>query len=156
MPNEDPDRPARSPLHIDGDYVGGHKVVNQTAGGDIVGGNKITITYGGNPADAANLAEAFARIEKLIAARPEDKTVDKTEIKDAVERIGAEAQKGETASQPKLERWLLNLGGMAEDIFEVTVASLTNPALGVATVIRKIAEKAKAEQAAKRAAGGGA
>jgi hypothetical protein len=32
---------------------------------------------------------------------------------------------------------------MADDILEVTVACLTNPAAGVATVIRKVAEKAR-------------
>jgi hypothetical protein len=34
---------------------------------------------------------------------------------------------------------------MAPDILDVTVACLTNPVAGVATAIRKIAEKAQAE-----------
>ena len=154
MPPSDSDNPSPRPMHVGGDYVGGNKTVTQTAGGDIVQGNKVTITYGADPAAAASLAEAFARIDKLIAARKEDPSVDKSEIKQQVERISGEAQKGEQANESKVERWLVGLAGMAEDIFDVTVASLTNPALGVATVIRKIAAKAKAEQAAKKAAGG--
>jgi hypothetical protein len=34
---------------------------------------------------------------------------------------------------------------MAPDIGEVVLASLTNPAAGIATVIRKVAQKAKEE-----------
>jgi hypothetical protein len=36
---------------------------------------------------------------------------------------------------------------MAPDIFEVAVDTLTNPVRGVATVIRKVAEKAREEAA---------
>ncbi len=54
---------------------------------------------------------------------------------------------GEAANPPKVERLLLTLGGMADDIFQVTAACLANPALGVATTIRLIAQKAQAERA---------
>jgi hypothetical protein len=131
--------------HIGGDYVGGNKTVTQVAGGDIVGRDKITTTTGGP--GAQQLAEHFARIERLIAARPPDANVEKDEIKDTVQRIRDEAQKGEEASTAKLERWLMNLGAMADDIFQVTVATLANPVLGVATTIRLIAQRAKAEKA---------
>lgn len=52
---------------------------------------------------------------------------------------------GEAANPTKVERWLRALALMASDIFDVTVACLTNPVAGIATVIRKVAEKAKAE-----------
>lgn len=152
MPTPDSDSPTPRPLHIGGDYVGGHKTVTQTAGGDIVGRDKITTTTN-DPAAAATLAEAFARIERLIAQRADDPAVEKAEIKEAVQRIAAESAKGEEVHAPKLERLLLTLGGMADDIFQVTAASLANPALGVATTIRLIAQKAQAERA-KRAGGG--
>lgn len=148
------DTPASRPLHVGGDYVGGNKTVTQTASGDIVGRDKITTITGGDPTAAATLAEAFARIEALIAARAEDPAVEKEEIKDTVARLSAETEKGEAANPPKVERLLHTLGGMAEDIFKVTAASLANPALGVATTIRLIAQKAQAERA-KRAGGGG-
>ena len=44
----------------------------------------------------------------------------------------------------KVERWLKFLADMAPDILEVTAATLANPIAGVATAIRKIAEKAQA------------
>ena len=62
-----------------------------------------------------------------------------------------EAAKDEEANPNKVERWLHNLAAMAPDIVEVVVGCLTHPAAGVGTVIRKIAEKARAEA---QAAGG--
>ena len=63
------------------------------------------------------------------------------------------AQKGEAANPDKVERLLLTLGGMADDIFQVTAATLTNPVLGLAKTIQLIAQKAK-EEKKKRDAGG--
>ena len=155
MPTPDPDdtRPTPRPSFIGGDYVGGNKTVTQSAGGDIVGRDKIT-TSSGDPLAAATLAEAFARLDALVAARPPDPAVEKAEITETLGRLAAETEKGDAANPPKLERLLTTLAGMADDIFQVTAACLTNPALGVATTIRLIAEKAKSEQA-RRAAGGG-
>lgn len=128
---------------VGGDVVGGDKTVTQTAGGDIVGGNKITH----QGPQAQQLADAFRLIHEKIEARPPDAKVDKDEITDTVKRIETEAQKGEDANPDRLERWLLTLGGMADDIFQVVAATLTNPALGIAKTIQLIAQKAKAERA---------
>jgi len=123
-----------------GNYFEGN--VN-TSGGEFVGGNKVvTYNYG---ASAADLGTLFAAIQAQIKNRPEDPDVDKEEISAEVERIEQEVAKGEGANPRKVARWLGNLAAMAPDILEVTVASLTNPAAGVATVIRKIAEKAREE-----------
>ena len=100
QPSDDEAGGAR-PMRVGGDYVGGNKSVTQTAGGDIVGRDKITTTYGDAEA-GQRLAEHFARIEQLIAARPADPNVGKDEIKETVERIKGEAQKGEEASAAKL------------------------------------------------------
>jgi hypothetical protein len=43
---------------------------------------------------------------------------------------------------------------MADDIFQVVVATLANPALGVAKTIQLIAQRAKEEQAKRASAGG--
>ena len=97
---------------------------------------------------------ARGRLDALVAARPPDPAVEKAEITETLGRLAAETEKGDAANPPKLERLLTTLAGMADDIFQVTAACLTNPALGVATTIRLIAEKAKSEQA-RRAAGEG-
>jgi hypothetical protein len=134
---------------IGGDYVGGNKTVTQSAGGDIVGRDKITTTTttSGLGADQVQkLIEAFGKIQKQIDARPDDPQVDKDEMKDTVKRLQAEAQKGDAANPDKVRRLLTNLAAMADDIFQVTVATLANPVSGIAKVIQLVAQKAKEEQ----------
>jgi hypothetical protein len=145
-----------------GDFVGRDKVIRgDEVHGDKVGGDKITVgdisgSSGvaiGRGAQATvtqelggeDIAKLFAEIYKQIEARPEDPDVDKEELTETVQKVQEEANKGEEANPKKVERWLKFLGSMAPDILDVTVACLTNPAAGVATVIRKVAEKAKEE-----------
>jgi hypothetical protein len=113
------------------------------AGGDVV--VEGSFQAAGQP-DA--LAAAFAAIYQRIEARPPDPKVDKAEVKEAVEKIEAEVKQGEAADPGKVEMRLRMLAAMAPDILEVAAATLANPIAGVATVIRKVAEKARAELAA--------
>jgi hypothetical protein len=73
--------------------------------------------------------------------------VDKEELTETVPKIQGDVAKCEEANPSKIERWPKFLGDMAPDILNVTVARLTDPATGVATAIRKPAEKAHAEAA---------
>jgi hypothetical protein len=136
--------------NVSGDLAGRDKTVTQKAGGDIVGGDKITTSV----TQTERLAEAFRAIQAQIQARPDDPKVGKDELEDTVKRIEAETRKGEQANTDRLERWLLTLGGMADDIFQVVVATLANPALGIARAIQLIAQKAKEERAKSDAASG--
>jgi hypothetical protein len=110
-----------------------------TGGGDVVGRDQHSGLSG------ADLAQMFREIYSRIETRPLDPNVDKAEVKETVEKIEQEVTKGEAANESKVGRWLKTLQEMAPDIGEVTIACLTNPAAGVALVIKKIAEKAKAE-----------
>ncbi|MCL4300583.1 MAG: hypothetical protein KJ077_32905 [Anaerolineae bacterium] len=110
-----------------------------TGGGDFVGRDQITGITG------AELAQLFQTVYQRIETRPADPNVDKEEVKETVQKIEQEAKKGEEANPTKVERWLKTLKEMAPDIGDVTIACLTNPAAGVAMVIKKIAEKAQAE-----------
>ncbi|HDQ72936.1 MAG TPA: hypothetical protein ENN19_12695 [Chloroflexi bacterium] len=137
-----------------GAYVG-HSVTVQ--GGSFVGRDSVQITGDGNViGDGSHatvtktqgvsgeaLARLFDRVYRKIESRPPDADVDKAELTETVEKIQAEVAKGEEANPNKVRRWLETLGLMADDIVEVTVACLLNPAAGVATVIRKVAEKAR-------------
>lgn len=137
----------------DGDFVGGDRI---SVGG--VSGDNVAIAAGRGAQAEANtgvsggeLAELFAAVYRAIEDRPEDPDVDKEELVATAQHIEAEAAKDEEANPNKVERWLHNLAAMAPDIVEVVVGCLTHPAAGVGTVIRKIAEKARAEA---QAAGG--
>ena len=103
--------------------------------GDVVGRDKITTHYGSS--------DEFKKIRELIDKRPEDTNVDKDELKDTVDKIENEVKKGKEANPAKVERWLKFLANMAEDIFQVTVATLANPTVGVAKAIQLIVKKAK-------------
>jgi hypothetical protein len=130
-----------------GDRVGGDKI-----SGDInvrdVSGSGIAI---GHQAQAQSqqggdaIAQAFAPIYQQITVR-QDLDAIKTVLSDHVRKIEDEARKGDAANETKLARWLRHLAGIAEDIFDVTVAALTGPQVPIATVARKVAAKAKQER----------
>ena len=120
-------------------YIGG-----SVDGSNIIAGNNNRITQS-RGIQGNEIAKLFAIIYQKIEVRPEDPKVDKEEITQAVQRIEQETTKGEEANPDKFERLLKTVGGMAPEIGEVILATLTSPAAGIATVIRKIAEKAKAE-----------
>ncbi len=143
-------RPAGSVSQHFGDTVSGDKVSGDITATDISGtgvsiGHKgqVNVQQGG---DQAAFAQAFARIYETINTRSPDPDVGKDKITETVKDIEQEAQKGEQANENKLAGWLNNLAGMAEDVFEVTVAALTGPQAAFATVARKVAERAKGER----------
>lgn len=113
---------------------------------DITGGNKITTNKSGIDArELAELVKVFAQIKQDIDHRVDDPKIDKTKLRNVVESIQEEVEKGKEANPNKVERLLRNLAKMSEDIFQVTVATLASPAAGVAKVIQLIAQRAKAE-----------
>ena len=121
------------------------QATNVKVGGDIVGRDKVVHgdnVVGSKGVDAKNLSQLFAEIHQLIQERPENPDFEKEELTGKVDAIQKEVEKGDEANPNKLERWLKELIHLAPDIFEVTVASLVNPAAGVTTAIRKIAENA--------------
>ena len=119
---------------------------NVSIGGDVVGRDKITTTTAG-AGPQAELAQQFQQIQAQIETLPGKDAVDKEELKDTVKKIEAEAKKGDQAKVERVERWLMNVGAMSDDIFQVTVATLTNPVLGLAKAVQLIAQKAKDEKA---------
>lgn len=140
---------------VHGDEVHGDRVMGDKVGGDKISFGDVkgigiaigrrasaTVTQG---VSVAELAQLFGVVYQQIEARPDDPDVDKEEIQEQVQKIEKEAAGGEEANPSKVERWLKGLLAMAPDIFDVTVATLANPIAGVATVIRKVAQKAQEE-----------
>lgn len=132
--------------HDHGDNVGGDKItvgdISDSTGLAIGSGASATVTQG---LDADEIAALFAPIHQKIADLPDDPDVDKEELTETVQKIEKEVAKGEEASPKRVERWLKTIVLMSEDIFEVATATLINPAAGVATVIKKVAAKAREE-----------
>ena len=109
--------------------------------GDVVGGDKF-VQHGFSPTD---LSAQFASIQELIG----EKTENKNEISQTVKNLEKEIDKGENADLNKIEKWLRFLAGMSDDIFQVTISTLTNPISGIGKAIQLIAKKAKEENLAK-------
>lgn len=124
-----------------GAYIGGSVTVSD---GDFVGRDQVIHGDRVRGVGGEELARLFKDIYRQIEERAPDPDVDKEELAETVQKIESEAAKGEEANPSKVERWLKFLGGMAPDILEVAAAALANPVAGVATAIRKIAEKAQA------------
>lgn len=133
--------------YVGGDSVSGDKISGDISVGGGVGGTGIAIGHKpqaqvqqGN--SASDLAQAFAQVYAAIAASQHPAAIQ-TVVQEQVQKIETEAQKGEAADANQIEGWLTVIARMAPDILEVTANTLLNPVAGVATVIKKVAEKAK-------------
>jgi hypothetical protein len=66
------------------------------------------------------------------------------DVKVEIQEVREELEKQDEADESFILRRLRNIGRMAPDILEVTLATITNPILGFGILAKKIAEKAKA------------
>jgi septum formation inhibitor MinC len=94
----------------------------------------------------SSIVEWMAQINKKINSLPDISQAEKEDIKQQVEKIGDEAQKGSKAEVGRLEKLINTLNVMAPDIFDVVIATLANPLAGIGLVIKKIGDKAKLER----------
>jgi len=136
---------------VEGDAIGavvgdkGKVKVNKI---EVVKGNKIRIVYGDNSETEIDADDPFFAIYRQIEAKPKDRK----KLVAEVDQIRREAKKDEQdIRQNFLQERLGNLAKMAPDIFEVTVATLANPALGFAVIAQKIAKKAREEYGQQKA-----
>lgn len=130
MPNHQP--PNDDGIHISAEG-------NVAIHGDVISGDKIIVNHHGlSPEQTA----AFLRLQSKIAAASLA-VADKEDLAKNVERIRAEAQKGAQADGAKIESALKKIAGMSDDILDVVLATLSNPALGLAEIVRKVAAKAR-------------
>ena len=95
----------------------------------------------------AELRRLFEEINRRLAALDE---ADRDLVAPAVEQAAqaaAEIQQGDDSPEKQsfLETRLKGIAAMAPDIGAVIVATLANPAAGVALTIQKIAQKAQAD-----------
>lgn len=137
-----PKRPAKKPsagVSINGNV--------DTGGGDIAGGNiNKGDVYQSQGLQASDIKEMFSPIYGLIDQKKTLPPEDREDLKVMVEEIEAEAVKGDQANETLVGRHLRNLARMAPDILDVTLKTIANPALGLATLAQKIASKANSEQ----------
>jgi hypothetical protein len=118
-----------------GAYVGGS--VN-TGGGDFVGRDKI-VNLG------ALTQNIFAPVYHAIQ-ESQRSSVEKIDLAAEVKEIEAQVAQGEPLDESFLSRRLRSLKRMAPDIAEVAFAALSGPGAAAGVLVKKIAEKVKAER----------
>jgi hypothetical protein len=142
----------RGPAKVSRDLVGRDKVtqnipaVNITNSTGIAIGHRTRATVtqtSGAPMD--EIARAFALIMKPVSALPEGP--DRQAAQSAVEGLKIEAAKGAAAKEKNVRKWLDFLAATSAGAWEVAVNTFANPIAGLNTVFKKIAERAKEEQA---------
>jgi hypothetical protein len=111
------------------------------AGGDI---NQSSVNQSSS-GDAQAIALAFMVLQQRVAQLPDEE--QKEDARGALQKLEAEAHKGDQPNESRVRQWLDFLAGMSGDIFEVAVATFTNPLSGLSLAFRKIAERAKEERA---------
>ena len=92
---------------------------------------------------ADNGSQLFVDLFTTIDKQNKLSKADKTDIKEDIQEIRKEFEKGKEFNESFVLRRLRNIGRMAPDILEVTLATIVNPILGYGVVAKKIAEKAK-------------
>ncbi|MEM8856734.1 MAG: hypothetical protein AAGD96_00335 [Chloroflexota bacterium] len=110
---------------------------NVTVGGDLVGRDQI---QGMSPEE---VKKHFTPVLQEVNNRPNTKDDEINRLKAEIEQLKAEVAKGDNASESFLSERLKNIGSMAPDILEVVATTLVNPVAGFASVVKKVADKAK-------------
>lgn len=116
---------------------------SQIEGSVIAAGRGAQVTIGAG--SEAEIRRHFEPIYEQIQDRPAEKPEEREMILDTVKDIETEVVKKDQADESKLGRWFRLLAVMAPDILEVTLDTIMNPLKGISTVVKKIAERAKAE-----------
>jgi hypothetical protein len=109
------------------------------------GGRANVIHSGGTFSVFQAWREGMAREIERLEDLPEE---DKALLKQNVEQIAWEAEKGEKADPKRIERLLNTLSVMESDIFDKALATLTDPFVGIRLVIEKVGDKARVMQKA--------
>lgn len=117
--------------------------ISHSTGVAIGHGAQATVTQAGGPG-ADEVARAFAALLAQVQALPDGPAKD--DAAEAVQKLEAEARRGDEADEGRVRRWLAFLAETAPDAWEVAVATFTNPIKGVATVFQKVAARARAEK----------
>ena len=134
-------KPQKNKVVRSGDVI---RVNNTGDGTAIAAGSGASASVINNPV-TLSLTAWTNQIYKEIDLLAEVSRAEKNDMKQQIDKIGEEAQKGQKAELGRLEKLINTLNVMSSDIFDVVVATLANPLAGIGLVIKKIGDKAKIE-----------
>ncbi len=111
----------------------------------VIGGNasgNIIITGDGNVAIPPS--SPFESVYRQIAEHPHLPPAEKADARAELQELEREIRKPEP-DVPFVERRLRNLRRIAPDILDVVLATISSPATGFSMVVKKVAERMRAE-----------
>ena len=115
-------------------------ITNIYVGGDVKESNIVI----GNENNITITKNIFKPIYRAIEKSSRDEA-EKADLVADVNDIESEIAKGEQANESFLARRLRNLKKSAPDIAEVALSALAGPGPAISTIVKKVAEKIKAE-----------
>lgn len=118
------------------------RIQNVGAGAAVAAGRNAKASVDSNET-LSSIVKWMAQINKKIDLLPNVSEAEKEDLKQQVEKISHEAQKGSKAEAGRLEKLINALSVMAPDIFDVVITTFANPLTGIGVVIKKIGDKAK-------------
>lgn len=132
---------------------------SRNRGGDTIsisGSSNVNVIKGSGTATNTNIVnEANSNrelikwrneMERKIDALKDMPDEDKSTLNQQVEQIAREAEKGPQADPRRLERLFNTISAMGPDIFEVAVATVSNPLAGIGLVVKKIGDKVQVQK----------
>ena len=121
---------ANRSIKVHGTYIEGNVNIKQ---GDIVGGNQFKTII--------NTENWFSPIYQAVSKRPKTSARKREILRNNVEEIETEIQKGANADKKFISQRIESLKKMAPDILEIVLATLANPVGGISLVVTKLAIK---------------
>jgi hypothetical protein len=123
-----------------------------TGGGDIAARDiKKRDVIQSNSLSSVNTKTLFKPIYAQIQSQSDLSKDDKNDLVAAVEEIEQKVtEEKDYVDESFIERRLRNIARMAPDILDVVVKTLANPAIGLASIAQKIAQKAEKETPVKK------
>jgi hypothetical protein len=139
-----PEKSSQKPTEVRGNITVGN--ITNATGAAIGHGSSATVIQSGLTGEG--IAKVFSTLYQCIEVLPSGPA--KEDAKDAVQKLEAEARKGEQADEGRVQRWFSFLAETAPDTWEVAVQTFINPIQGVGLVFQKIAARAQEERRAKK------
>ncbi len=125
--------------------------ISGNSGEIITAGGDITVTKTTTGLSAADIKQLFDQVYARIDAGPEAPPAVKEDVKAEVQDIQAAVTQAVKQDAPLDETFLgrrfRNIARTAPDILDVIVTTVASPLGGLGVVLKKIAERAKAETA---------
>jgi hypothetical protein len=130
-------RPSDASIEIGGNV--------DTGGGDIAAGaiSKENVNiYRVSEMNTSTVNNLFQPIYDKLDELPELLPQERKILRRNIEEIQGEISKDKKSDKTFIKERLLNIMRMSSDIYEVVIATLANPIIGLQDVMRKIAKKA--------------